>query len=110
MELMYLLLFIAPVLGSLCHSNYWDSQLSDKYLVELSMTSTMHHKSRHMVYETQLPKPYRVVHEDEDGDNDGVDQDDLAWMNRGYEARAKNRARLRVTVDHHQQVQGVECG
>ncbi|KAJ1894638.1 hypothetical protein GGI09_006760 [Coemansia sp. S100] len=93
--------------GSLCHSAYWGSKLQDKYLMEVTMTSSMSH--RHMVYETSLPKPYRIVHQEEDGD-DAEDADDMSWVNRGHEERAKRMIRLKLTVDDRHQIQQVECG
>ncbi|KAJ1722893.1 hypothetical protein LPJ53_002723 [Coemansia erecta] len=95
--------------GSLCHSAFWGSRLQNKYLVEVSMSSTMSHRTAHLYYETALPKPYRIVHQDEDGD-DAEDADDMSWVNRGHEEKAKRRIRLKVTVDDRNQIQEVECG
>ncbi|KAJ2743478.1 hypothetical protein GGI20_003701 [Coemansia sp. BCRC 34301] len=93
--------------ASLCHSAYWGSKLQNKYLVELTMSETPNH--RHLVYETSLPKPYRIVHQEEDGD-DAEDADDMSWVNRGHEEMAKRRIRLKLTVDDKHQIQEVECG
>ncbi|KAJ2449019.1 hypothetical protein GGF42_004906 [Coemansia sp. RSA 2424] len=93
--------------GSLCHSAYWGSKLQNKYLMELTMTGSLSH--RHVVYETSLPKPYRIVHQEEDGD-DAEDADDMSWVNRGHEERAKRRIRLKLTVDDKHQIQEIECG
>ncbi|KAJ1772052.1 hypothetical protein EV179_001345 [Coemansia sp. RSA 487] len=93
--------------GSLCHSAYWGTKLENRYMVEITMTTSLTH--HHLVYETALPKPYRIVHMDEDGD-DAEDPDDLAWINRGHEEKAKRKFRLKVTVDDQHQVQEVACG
>ncbi|ORX69626.1 hypothetical protein DL89DRAFT_267806 [Linderina pennispora] len=93
--------------ASICHSQYWGSRLMDKYMVELEATSSITHK--HVVYETALPKPYKIVHQDEDGD-DAEDPDDLSMINEGHEVRAKRRHRLKVTVDDKNQIVEVECG
>ncbi|KAI8326352.1 hypothetical protein GQ54DRAFT_307582 [Martensiomyces pterosporus] len=93
--------------GSLCHSAFWGSKLRDKYLVEISATTSITH--RHLVYETSLPKPYKVVHMNEDGD-DAEDPDDLSWINLGHEEKAKRLIRLKVTVDDHNQIMDIACG
>ncbi|KAJ2513152.1 hypothetical protein H4217_006492 [Coemansia sp. RSA 1939] len=93
--------------GSMCHSAYWKSKLDNKYMVEVTMTTSLSH--HHLVYETALPKPYRIVHMDEDGD-DAEDPDDLVWINRGHEEKAKRKNRLKITVDDQNQVQEVTCG
>ncbi|KAJ2015643.1 hypothetical protein GGI06_003260 [Coemansia sp. S85] len=93
--------------ASLCHSAYWGSKLQNKFLMEVTMLSTMKH--RHVVHETSLPKPYRIVHQEEDGD-DAEDADDMSWVNRGHEEKAKRRIRLKLTVDDRNQIQEVECG
>ncbi|KAI9503644.1 hypothetical protein GGI25_002769 [Coemansia spiralis] len=92
---------------TLCHSAFWSSKLGNKYLVELTMTTSLTH--HHLFYETSLPKPYRIVHMDEDGD-DAEDPDDLSWVNRGHEEKAKRNIRLKVTVDDQHQIQEVACG
>ncbi|KAJ2712336.1 hypothetical protein H4R19_002810 [Coemansia spiralis] len=96
-------------LGSLCHSAYWGSRLQGKYLAEVTMTTTFTHRTNHIVYETALPKPYRIVHGDEEGD-DAEDPDYMSWVNRGHEEKAKRRIRLKITVDEHHQIGEVECG
>ncbi|KAJ2811522.1 hypothetical protein FBU31_003507 [Coemansia sp. 'formosensis'] len=75
--------------------------------MEVTMTTSMSH--RHVVHETSLPKPYRIVHQEEDGD-DAEDEDDMSWVNRGHEEKAKRRIRLKLTVDDKHQIQEVECG
>ncbi|KAJ2770549.1 hypothetical protein IWQ57_002613 [Coemansia nantahalensis] len=96
-------------LGSLCHSAYWGSRLQNKYLVEVTMTTTLNHRTNHLVYETALPKPYRIVHVDADGD-DAEDADDMSWVNRGHEEKARRPIRLKITVDENNQIGEVECG
>ncbi|KAJ1936476.1 hypothetical protein FBU59_005039 [Linderina macrospora] len=76
-------------------------------MVELDATSSITH--RHRVYETALPKPYKIVHQEEDGD-DAEDPDDMSYVNQGHEERATRRHRLKVTVDEKNQVVEVECG
>ncbi|KAJ2836778.1 hypothetical protein J3B02_006472 [Coemansia erecta] len=73
------------------------------------MTTSLKHRTQHLYYETALPKPYRIVHQEEDGD-DAEDADDMSWVNRGHEEKAKRMIRLKVTVDDVNQVQEVECG
>ncbi|KAJ2472425.1 hypothetical protein GGI02_001581, partial [Coemansia sp. RSA 2322] len=77
------------------------------YLMEVTMTTSMTH--RHVVYETSLPKPYRIVHQQEDGD-DAEDPDDMSLVNEGHEEKAKRRIRLKLTVDEKNQIQEIECG
>ncbi|KAJ1797971.1 hypothetical protein LPJ77_006544, partial [Coemansia sp. RSA 2523] len=63
----------------------------------------------HLVYETSLPKPYRIVHVDLDGDGDDAENpDDMDWINKGREERAKRMIRLKITVDESNQVHEVE--
>ncbi|KAJ1798003.1 hypothetical protein LPJ77_006538, partial [Coemansia sp. RSA 2523] len=63
----------------------------------------------HLVYETSLPKPYRIVHVDPDGDGDDAENpDDMDWINKGREERAKRMIRLKITVDESNQVHEVE--
>ncbi|KAJ2226992.1 hypothetical protein IWW45_007213 [Coemansia sp. RSA 485] len=98
-----------PSCASLCHSAFWGSKLRNKYLVEVTMTTSLKHRTQHLYYETALPKPYRIVHQEEDGD-DAEDADDMSWVNRGHEEKAKRMIRLKITVDDVNQVQEVECG
>ncbi|KAJ2778439.1 hypothetical protein H4R18_004599 [Coemansia javaensis] len=97
----------APAAASMCHSAYWASRLENKYIVEVTMTTSMKH--RHVFYETALPKPYRIVHVNEGGD-DAEDADDMSWVNRGHEEKARRNIRLKITVDDANQVHEVECG
>ncbi|KAJ2847165.1 hypothetical protein IWW36_003993 [Coemansia brasiliensis] len=96
-------------LASLCHSAFWGKKLESKYLVEVTMTTSLTHK--HLVYETALPKPYRIVHVDPNGDGDDAENpDDMDWINRGHEEKARRRTRLKITVDEENQIHEVECG
>ncbi|KAJ1855944.1 hypothetical protein LPJ76_002891 [Coemansia sp. RSA 638] len=100
---------IGTALCSMCHSKYWGSMLQDKYLVEVTMSTSLKH--RHLVYETSLPKPYRIVHVDPEGDGDDAENpDDMDWINKGHEEKAKRMIRLKITVDEANQVHEVECG
>ncbi|KAJ1896754.1 hypothetical protein LPJ66_003800 [Kickxella alabastrina] len=83
-------------------------KLQDKFLVEATMISSIKHQ--HIYYETALPKPYKIVHQDEDGNNSDLDLEDLKWMSRGLEGKTKRMIRLKVTVDENNRVQEVECG
>ncbi|KAJ1879862.1 hypothetical protein LPJ57_002596 [Coemansia sp. RSA 486] len=103
------LALLEPSCASLCHSAFWGSKLRNKYLVEVTMTTSLKHRTQHLYYETALPKPYRIVHQEEDGD-DAEDADDMSWVNRGHEEKAKRMIRLKITVDDVNQVQEVECG
>ncbi|KAJ1865384.1 hypothetical protein LPJ78_002721 [Coemansia sp. RSA 989] len=95
--------------SSLCHSAFWGKKLESKYLVEVTMTTSLTH--RHLVYETSLPKPYRIVHVDPDGNGDDAENpDDMDWINRGHEEKARRRTRLKITVDEENQIHEVECG
>ncbi|KAJ1729029.1 hypothetical protein LPJ61_003721 [Coemansia biformis] len=101
------LMMPGTVRGTLCHSAYWASRLENKYLVEVTMTTSLKH--RHLVHETELPKPYRIVHNNEDGD-DGDNPDDMSWVKHGHEEKARRMIRLKVTVDENNRVDEVECG
>ncbi|KAJ2290596.1 hypothetical protein IW141_003183 [Coemansia sp. RSA 355] len=88
---------------------YWGSMLQDKCLAEVTKTTSLKHK--HLVYETSLPKPYRIVHVDPDGNGDDAENpDDMDWINKGREERVKRMIRLKITVDESNQVHEVECG
>ncbi|KAJ2145417.1 hypothetical protein IW142_002593 [Coemansia sp. RSA 564] len=83
--------------------------LQDKCLAEVTKTTSLKHK--HLVYETSLPKPYRIVHVDPDGNGDDAENpDDMDWINKGREERVKRMIRLKITVDESNQVHEVECG